>query len=323
MRRRLRVIHGWKDLPADDRGAAVAMGSFDGVHRGHQRVIELAAEAARRLEAPLGVITFEPHPRAYFHPEGGAVLLMKRDQQARALEQLGVDALYVLPLNPELAQMTAYEFVKNVLADGLGARHVSVGFDNTFGRGRTGTPEKMREYGEELGFTVSVADALAFEGGGAPQPGKERPKYSSSSVREALREGRPDEAAEILGRPFAIEGTVQRGRQLGRKLGFPTANVPLGDYVTPRFGVYATRTRLQDGRKLPGVANVGVNPTIEGTTAPLLEVWLFDFDEDLYDQIIETDLIAFLRPEEKFPDLQTMTAQVMEDARNARRILGV
>jgi riboflavin kinase/FMN adenylyltransferase len=324
MRRRLRVIYGWKDLPADDRGAVMAMGSFDGVHRGHQRVIELAAEAAERLGAPLGVITFEPHPRAYFHPEGGAVLLMKRDQQARALEQLGVDALYVLPLNPELAQMSDYDFVKEVLVDGLGVRHVSVGFDNTFGRGRTGTPEKMREYGEQLGFTVSIADALAFEGGAAGERRNgERPKYSSSSVREALRDGRPEEAAEILGRPFAIEGTVQRGRQLGRKLGFPTANVPLGDYVTPKFGVYATRTRLQDGRKVAGVANLGVNPTIEGITAPLLEVWLFDFDEDLYDQIIETDLIAFLRPEEKFPDLETMTRQVMDDAREARRILGV
>jgi riboflavin kinase/FMN adenylyltransferase len=321
MRRRLRVIHGWKDLPADDRGAAMAMGSFDGVHRGHQRVIALAKDAADRLGAPLGVITFEPHPRAYFHPEGGAVLLMKRDQQARALEQLGVDALYVLPLTPELAQMTDYEFVRDILVNGLGARHVSVGFDNTFGRGRTGTPEKMREYGEALGFTVSIADALAFEGGVA-DPGKERPKYSSSSVRDALRDGRPEEAAEILGRPFAIEGTVQRGRQLGRRLGFPTANVPLADYVTPKFGVYATRTRLQDGRKLPGVANIGVNPTIEGITEPLLEVWIFDFDDDLYDQIVETDLIAFLRPEEKFPDLPTMTAQVMADAAEARRILG-
>jgi riboflavin kinase/FMN adenylyltransferase len=314
--RRLRVIHGWKGLPADDRGAAVAMGSFDGVHRGHQKVIGLAAEAARAMGAPLGVITFDPHPRAYFHPELGAVLLMKRDQQARALEALGVDALYVLHLDPELAQMTDFEFARDVLVGGLGARHVSVGFDNTFGRGRTGTPQKMAEYGEQLGFTVSVAEAVAFH------DGDDQPKLSSSAVREALREGRPRDAAEILGRPFAIEGAVQRGRQLGRKLGLPTANVPLGDYVAPKFGVYATRTRLQDGRKLPGVANIGVNPTIQGITAPLLEVWIFDFDEDIYDQVIETELIDFLRPEEKFPDLPTMTAQIMQDARQARGILG-
>ncbi|MDB5446304.1 MAG: ribF [Phenylobacterium sp.] len=311
--RRLRVIRGWRDLTPDDKGAAVAMGSFDGVHRGHQRVISLAADAARELSLPLGVITFDPHPRAYFHPEEPAFRLMRRDQQARALEALGVDVLYVLPLSAELAEMSDHQFATEVLSHGIGARHVAVGFDNTFGKGRTGTPETMRAYGQELGFGVSVAEAVA---------GDEGAKYSSTGVRDALRDGRPEEAAEILGRPFAIEGAVQRGRQLGRRLGFPTANVSIAGYVTPRFGVYATRTRLQDGRKLPGVANIGVNPTIEGVMAPLLEVWLFDFDEDIYDQVIETDLIGFLRPEEKFPDLPTMTAQVMADARTARKLLG-
>jgi riboflavin kinase/FMN adenylyltransferase len=146
-------------------------------------------------------------------------------------------------------------------------------------------------------------------------------KYSSTAVRAALRDGRPEEAAEILGRPFAIEGSVQRGRQLGRKLGFPTANVDLADYVTPRFGVYATRTRLSDGREFAGVANIGVNPTVQGVTRPLLEVWLFDFDEDIYDRVIETDLVAFLRPEEKFESLEVMTEQVMKDAERAKRLL--
>jgi len=310
--RRLRVVRGWKELADADRGAAVAMGSFDGVHRGHKRVIALAAEAARRLSAPLGVITFDPHPRDYFHRGEPAFQLMKRDQQARALEALGVDVLYVLPLDAQLAGMTDREFATQVLAHGLGARHVAVGFDNTFGKNRTGTPDAMREYGREFGFGVSVAEAVA---------GEEGEKYSSTAVRDALREGRPEMAAEILGRPFAIEGEVERGRQLGRKLGFPTANVSIAGYVTPRFGVYATRTRLPDGRCLPGVANLGVNPTVEGETAPVLEVWLFDFDEDLYDQVVETDLIAFLRPEEKFPDLATMTAQVMADAKAARAIL--
>jgi riboflavin kinase/FMN adenylyltransferase len=190
---------------------------------------------------------------------------------------------------------------------------VAVGFDNSFGKGRTGTPATMRQYGEELGFGVSVAEEVTDAGG---------EKFSSTGVREALRDGRPEEAARILGRPFAIEGEVERGRQLGRKLGFPTANVPLGDYVIPKFGVYATRTRLPDGRKLAGVANIGVNPTIEGVTEPLLEVWLFDFDEDIYDQVIETDLVAFLRPEAKFDSLEALTAQVMQDAEDARKTLG-
>jgi riboflavin kinase/FMN adenylyltransferase len=309
---RVRVIRGWQGLAASDRGAAVAMGSFDGVHRGHQQVIALAARAAGQLSAPLGVITFDPHPRAYFRPEEPAFRLMRFDQQARALEALGVDLVYVLPWNRDLAEKTDRQFAAEVLHAGLGAVHVAVGFDNTFGKGRTGTPEAMRAYGAQLGFGVSVAEAVADPGGA---------KFSSSAIRDALRDGRPEIAAAILGRPFAIEGVVQRGRQLGRKLGFPTANVPLADYVVPRFGVYATRTRLQDGRHVPGVANLGVNPTVDGVTAPLLEVWLFDFDEDLYDQVIETDLIAFLRPEEKFDGLEALTAQVMADADAARAIL--
>ncbi len=310
--RRIRVIRGWQDLQPDDRGASLAMGSFDGVHRGHQRVIALAAKAAGELGVPLGVITFDPHPRVYFRPDEPLFRLMKPDQQARALEALGVDILHVLPLNAELAEMTDREFATQVLHEGLGARHVAVGFDNSFGKGRTGSPETMAAYGRELGFGVSVAEPAA-DGSGD--------KFSSTAVREALRAGRPEDAAQILGRPFAVEGAVQRGRQLGRRLGFPTANVALADYVTPRFGVYATRSRLPDGREIPGVANIGVNPTVEGFTDALLEVWLQDFDEDIYDQIIETDLVAFLRPEEKFESLEIMAAQVMRDAQAARDLL--
>jgi riboflavin kinase/FMN adenylyltransferase len=170
----------------------------------------------------------------------------------------------------------------------------------------------MRAYGDELGFTVSVAPALE-EGG---------EKISSSAIREALHAGRPERAAELLGRPFAIEGVVQKGRQLGRKLGYPTANVMLGDYVAPRFGVYATRTRLVDGRELPGVANLGVNPTT-GEVEPRLEVFLFDFDEDIYGETIETDLVAFQRPEEKFDLVEAMIAQIRLDVRLAHDLLGV
>ena len=311
--KRIRVIRGWRDLPSGDRGAALAMGSFDGLHLGHQRVIALAAEAAAALDAPLGVITFDPHPRVYFRPGDPAFRLTLPDQQARVLEGLGVDNLYVLPLEPELANMSDRAFAERVLHAGLGARHVAVGFDNSFGKGRTGDPDAMRRYGDELGFGVSVAEPLGVGEG---------EKVSSTGVREALRQGRPDAAADILGRPFAIEGAVQRGRQLGRKLGYPTANIRLDDYVAPKFGVYATRTRLPDGRELPGVANIGVNPTVPGETPPLLEVWLFDFDEDIYDKVIETDLIAFLRPEAKFESLEAMTAQVMKDAKAARAILG-
>jgi riboflavin kinase/FMN adenylyltransferase len=296
----LTVYHHWRGLADSDKGAAVAFGSFDGLHKGHRQVIADAAAAARRIGAPLGVISFEPHPRMHFRPGEPPFRLMNPHQLARTLDQMGVDRLYLLPV-----------------VQGLGARHVAVGFDVRFGKGRTGSPELMRRYGEEFGFSVSVAEAVG-EGG---------EKFSSTAARNALREGRPEHAAEILGRPFAIEGVVQKGRQLGRKLGFPTANVPLGDYVAPKFGVYATRTRLKDGRERAGVANIGVNPTT-GLVDARLEVWMFDFDEDIYGETIETDLIAFLRPEVTFKDaagnfdVPAMVEQVMEDARQARAILG-
>lgn len=305
-----RIVHGWKNLPAADRGASVALGNFDGVHLGHQTVIAQAAEAARRLDAPLGVITFDPHPRRLFHPDEPTFRLMTLEQQARALGDLGVEAFYLLPFDFEMANFTDRDFAARVLAEGLGVRHVAVGFDISFGKGRTGSPDAMRQYGADLGFSVSVAEAVGDEGA----------KYSSTAVREALRDGRPDIAAAILGRPFAIEGVVRRGQQLGRKLGFPTANVFMEDYVVPRKGVYATRTRLSDGRVVDGVANLGDNPTT-GEVDTRLEVWLFDFDEDLYGQIIETQLIGFLRPEEKFDSINAMVEQIHHDEANARRLL--
>ena len=308
----LRIVHGWKTLAAADRGAAVALGNFDGVHLGHQQVIAGAAAAAKAIGAPLAVITFDPHPRRLFQPDEPAFRLMTTDQQARALEALGVDLLYVLNFDFEMANFSDRDFVEKVLHDGLGVRHVAVGFDISFGKGRTGSPEAMKAYGAELGFTVSVAEAA----------GEGAEKYSSTAVREALRDGHPETAAAILARPFAIEGVVRRGQQLGRTLGFPTANVFMLDYVVPRLGVYATRTRLPDGRVQAGVANIGNNPTT-GEVETRLEVWLFDFDEDLYGQVIETQLIAFLRPEEKFSSIDEMVVQIRRDEATARAILGV
>lgn len=305
-----RIIHGWKHLTDADRGAAVALGNFDGVHKGHQSVIAGAAAAAKAADAPLAVITFDPHPRRLFQPDEPAFRLMTIDQQARALAEMGVELLYVLNFDFEMANFSDRGFAEHVLHEGLGVRHVAVGFDISFGKGRTGSPEAMKAYGAEFGFTVSVAEAA----------GEGAEKYSSTAVRAALREGRPEEAAAILGRPFAIEGVVRRGQQLGRTLGFPTANVFMADYVVPRLGVYATRTRLPDGRVVPGVANIGNNPTT-GEVETRLEVWLFDFDEDLYGQVIETQLIAFLRPEEKFGSIDEMVLQIRRDEAAARAIL--
>ena len=308
----MRIVHDWKGLAPEDRGAAVALGNFDGVHLGHQQVIAGAAEAAQRLGAPLGVISFDPHPRRLFHPNEPAFRLMTLGQQARALGALGVERFYLLPFDFELASLSDSDFALRVLSEGLGVRHVAVGFDISFGKGRTGSPAAMRRYGEALGFSVSVAEAFGDAAG----------KISSTAIRDALRDGQPEEAARMLGRPFAIEGVVRRGQQLGRQLGIPTANIFMEDYVIPRLGVYATRTRLPDGRVQAGVANLGVNPTT-GVVETRLEVWLFDFDEDLYGLMLETQLIAFLRPEEKFPSIDAMMAQIRVDEAEARRILGV
>jgi riboflavin kinase/FMN adenylyltransferase len=306
----MKVIHGWKGLAGAERGAAVALGNFDGVHLGHQRVIADARTAAAALGAPLGVISFEPHARMHFQPDAPPFRLMNPHQLARTLQRLGADLFYLLPFGVEMASFSDHDFVRDVLVRGLGVRHVAVGFDITFGKGRTGDPDAMRAYGVEHGFSVSVASAVENAAG----------KISSTTARDALRHGKPELARAIMGRPFAIEGLVQKGRQLGRQLGFPTANVPLVDYVAPRFGVYATRTRLADGRELAGVANIGVNPTT-GEVDPRLEVWLFEFDEDIYGETIETDLIAFLRPEEKFQSIEAMVEQIYRDESDARRIL--
>ena len=307
----LRLVHDWRDLDPALKGGALALGNFDGVHRGHQQVIAGAARAAAILSAPLGVITFEPHPRRWFQPDAAPFRLMTLDQQARALEALGVERLHVLPFDAEMAEMSDDAFAERVLSQGLGARHVSVGFDITFGAGRSGDPDTLRRYGERFGFGVSVAPRMDTPAG---------VKLSSSAVREALAEGRPEEAAAIMGRPFAIEGVVQHGDKRGRTIGFPTANIPLGDYVRPAFGVYATRSRLPDGREIAGVANLGRRPTVDGTEERL-EVWLFDFAEDLYGLTLETDLVRFIRPERRFDGLDALKAQIAADADAARALL--
>jgi riboflavin kinase/FMN adenylyltransferase len=306
-----RIVRAWRDLPAELKGAAVALGAFDGVHRGHQAVIGRAREAAEAMGAPLAVVSFDPHPRRWFQPDAAPFRLMTADQMARALGDLGVETLHMLPFDADMAAMSHERFAEEVLADGLGIRHAAVGFDFTFGKGRTGSPEALRTLGERLGFTVSTVDRIDDAGG---------LKLSSSAVREALNAGDMGRAAAILGRPFAIEGEVIHGDKRGRTIGVPTANVGLSDYMRPAFGVYATRTRLADGRVFDGVANLGLRPMWR-LEEPLLEVWLFDFDGDLYGRTVETDLVAFLRPEMSFDGLESLKAQIERDAAAARATL--
>ncbi|WEK40046.1 MAG: bifunctional riboflavin kinase/FAD synthetase [Candidatus Brevundimonas colombiensis] len=307
----MRVVRDWRDLSDAVKGAAVAVGAFDGVHRGHQAVIADARAAADRLGAPLGVVSFDPHPRRWFQKDAAPFRLMSADQMAEALTPLGVDILYLLPFDAEMAGMSDVEFAERVLADGLGIRHAAVGFDFTFGKGRSGSPEALRAYGERLGFGVSTVQRLDDADG---------LKLASSAVREALKAGDMARAAAILGRPFAIRGAVIHGDKRGRTIGVPTANVPLGDYMRPAYGVYATRSRLADGRVVDGVASLGVRPMYALET-PLLEVWLFDFDGDLYGQPLDTQLIAWLRGEETFDGLDALKTQIDADAAAARAVL--
>jgi riboflavin kinase/FMN adenylyltransferase len=307
----IRVVRDWRNLPDHERGASVALGNFDGVHLGHQRVIAAAGEAARQAGAPLGVVSFEPHPRLFFQPDAEPFRVMTPGQQSRALAALGVDLFYELPFGAEMAGMSDSAFVEDVLVAGLGVRWVAVGFDVTYGKGRTGGPAELKAAGERLGFGVSVVERVDDAGG---------EKLSSSAVRDALHAGEPEQAAAILGRPFAIEGQVVHGDKRGREIGVPTANVRLGDYVRPKYGIYAVRVRLPDGRMFDGVANLGVRPMFQ-SPEPLLEAWLFGFDGDLYGQVIETELVAFLRPEMDFDSLEGLKVQIDQDAAAARTVL--
>jgi riboflavin kinase/FMN adenylyltransferase len=236
---------------------------------------------------------------------------MTPGQMARALAPMGVDRLCLLPFDATMAALTDEAFAREVLRDGLGIAHAAVGFDFTYGKGRTGSAEGLRRQGEALGFGVTVVERVD-DGDGL--------KLSSSGVREALKAGDMPRAAAILGRPFAIEGEVIHGDKRGRTIGVPTANVSMADYMRPAYGVYATRTRLPDGRVIDGVANLGVRPMFE-IDQPLLEVWLFDFDGDLYGQTVETRLIALLRGEMAFDGLEALKVQINQDAAAASLIL--
>lgn len=305
------IVTDWRDLPDRLKGSAVAIGAFDGVHRGHQAVIAAARASAEALDAPLSVVSFAPHPRRWFQPDAAPFRLMTADQMARALEPLGVERLFLLPFDAEMAAMSDAEFAARVLRDGLGIRHATVGFDFTYGKGRAGSPEGLRRHGETMGFGVTVCDRVDDPDG---------LKLSSSAVREALHAGDMARAAAILGRPFAIQGEVVHGDKRGRTIGVPTANVALGDYMRPAYGVYATRSRLPDGRVVDGVANLGLRP-MYALDEPLLEVWLFDFEGDLYGRTIETELVALLRGEMKFDGLDALKVQIDADAAAARDAL--
>jgi len=309
----MEIFRHYTGLPATARGGAVAIGNFDGIHLGHQFVIAKAGELARASGIQSGVLTFEPHPRSVFQPTAPPFRLTPFRVKAELLRELGVAHLYNLHFDLEFAALSAEDFVRRVLVDGLGIAEAVVGYDFVFGHARRGNAALLTAMGKALGFGVTVVEPV--------QQGSEI--YSSTRIRNLLLEGKPRHAAVLLGRSWEIDGRVEQGDRRGRTIGFPTANIELADYLRPAAGVYAVRAAIgRGGTWHDGVANLGMRPTFGGSDLRL-EVHLFDFAGDLYGRHLRVALVDYLRPEQKFAGLDALKAQIAADAAKARAMLAV
>ena len=305
----MRILRDRNAIPSDARGASAAIGNFDGVHLGHQAVIDLA----RRTGSALGVVTFEPHPREWFVHDGPAFRLMNPQAKAHRLQRLGVETLFELRFDAALATLSPEAFVREVLARDLGLSHAVVGADFHFGKGRAGSAGTLRDLGREVGIEVTVAPMLELEAG----------EVSSTAIRTALSEGRPRDAARMLGHWHRIEGPVLHGEKRGRELGYPTANLSIAGLHPPRFGVYAVKVDVLDGPhagSYGGASSIGVRPMFAGEVANC-ETFLFDFAGDLYGATLSVALIDYLRPEMTFDGLPALIRQMDADSLRAREIL--
>ncbi len=318
----MKILRDFTDVPADCRGAVVAIGNYDGVHKGHQAVLGIARDEADRQGVSLAVLAFEPHPRNFFDPALEPFRLTPFEAKAIELDAIGVDILFALPFDEAMSQRQAVTFVDEVLMGGLHAGHVVVGYDFRFGKGRTGDPEKLKDMLDAHNIGLTVIDPVSHDG----------EVYSSTLIREYLQAGKPRDAAKLLGHWWKAEGTVQKGDQRGRTIGFPTANILLSDYIDPAHGVYTVRAQVKDGDKTNtygGVANIGHRPMFH-VDVPLLEVYLFDYNEEdlgdgedgaLYGKQIVVSFLEYLRPEQKFDGLEELTAQIAKDSDLAREQL--
>jgi len=306
-----RFIHA-EGLPAQLRGGIAALGNFDGFHQGHQAVVGRAIERARAEGRPALVVTFAPHPARLFKPELPPFALTTIPQRLDLFEAFGVDATLVINFDAALAALSGEAFVAEWLARRLGLAGAVTGEDFTYGKGRSGSTTELAALGRTHGFVAEAIAPVSDADGGV---------ISSSRIREALKAGDPATATRLLTRPFAITGPVEHGAKLGRTLDFPTANIAIGDYLRPAYGIYAVRVGLPDGRRFDGVANLGIRPMFE-PPKELLEVYLFDFAGDLYGQQLSVELHHFLRPEWKLDGLEALKAQIARDCDNARAKLG-
>jgi riboflavin kinase/FMN adenylyltransferase len=303
------IIQGYKDIPRGCRGAAIAIGNFDGVHRGHQALITATHQCAAELSAPAGVMVFEPHPRAFFRPQEPQFLLTPLPMKLELLADTGLDFAAVLTFNAGLATLPPENFVTRVLRDGFAVRHVVIGYDFYFGKGRTGTPETMRSLGRSHGFTVTVLAPVAEAG----------EVFSSSAVRGRLSTGDVVGAARELGHWWRVGGMVTDGAKRGTGMGFPTANITLDSGTALGHGIYAVRVEI-GGTNVDGAAYFGQRPTFDNG-APVLEVFLFDFDGDIYGREMSVEFIGFVRPDQRFRDMAALTEQMHRDCARAREIL--
>jgi riboflavin kinase/FMN adenylyltransferase len=297
-------------IPEALRGAILALGNFDGFHRGHQAVVGEAVRWARAEGRPAIVATFDPHPVRFFKPDTAPFRLSTLDQREALFAAAGADAMLVFHFDAAIAGMPAEPWVRQIIHDHLGVAGVTTGEDFVFGKDRSGSVASLRAFGEPLGISTRAVPGVSDEVG----------PISSSRIRAALQAGDCETAARLLTRPFAIRGVVQHGDKLGRTIGYPTANLSLGTYLRPRYGIYAVTGHLPDGRVLDGAANIGVRPTFD-PPKELLEPYFFDFSENLYGQDIEVAFHHFLRPEAKFDSLDALTAQMERDCDEARRLL--
>jgi len=309
----MRIIRDTQFVDPSDRGAAAAIGNFDGVHLGHQAVLDLARDAAAEAKAPLGVMTFEPHPRSFFSNDDAPFRLMNADAKASQMAKLGVEKLYEVPFNAALAALSPRDFAQTVIADRLGLKHVVIGADFCFGKGRAGTAKDLADFGGEMGFGVTIAPMMEVAD----------IAVSSTAIRQALSEGKPDQAAAMLGHWHRIEGEVIRGEQRGRELGYPTANMALTGLHLPKFGVYAVKFDVLTGPHkgaYTGAASIGTRPMF-GENIPNCETFVFDFKGDLYGANVSVALVQYLRPELKFDSLEALINHMDADCVQARDIL--
>jgi len=299
-------------IPEELKGSIVALGNFDGFHLGHQAVVGRAVARAFHERRPVIVATFDPHPVKFFKPDVPPFRLTSLDQRQQLFAHAGADAMLLFEFNAALASMDAEEFVRDVLAEQIGAAGVITGDDFTFGKGRSGDVALLRSLGQRYRVGAEAVPQVLLEG----------ERISSGRIREALIAGDTGTATHMLSRDYAIEGVVERGDQRGRELGYPTANLTLGDYQRPKYGIYAVRVTLEDGSEHPGVASLGVRPTFD-PPQELLEAHIFNFDRDLYGQKIEVALHAFIRDERKFDSAEALVAEMRNDEAKARKLLAI